>query len=49
MNWRRGVVRVLLLLCVCLAPGCSWLQDEFFTLDRAAPAAEPQAGVEPRW
>lgn len=40
-------VRVVRSLCLCvvaaLAGGCSFLADEFLLLDRAAPAAAPEA------
>ena len=45
MKVRRTAVRLLLVCCVFLGASCSWLQNEFFSLDRAAPAPEPQASV----
>lgn len=43
MKVRRTVVRLLFVCCVFLGASCSWLQNEFFSLDRAAPAPQPEA------
>ncbi len=45
MKVRRIAVRLLLLCGVLLGVSCSWLQNEFFSLDRAAPLPEPEASV----
>ena len=47
-------IRCCFVCCVMLGVGCSWLQNEFFSLDRAAPQqekppAELKAGTDPRW
>lgn len=51
---RRALARSLFVCCAMLGAGCTWLQNEFFYIDRAAPkaeqpAAEPPSGTEPRW
>ena len=41
MRIRRTLARFLV-ICAVLCAGCSWLQNEFFSLDRAAPPPEPE-------
>ncbi len=42
MRMRRALTRILV-ICAALCAGCSWLQNEFFSLDQAAPPPEPEA------
>ena len=46
---KRRIVARFLLTCLLLCGGCAWLQNEFFSLDRAAPAQKPDASTKPPW
>ena len=45
----RASLLILLAMCALLSTACQWVQNEFFTLDRARPEPAPSEQTGQTW